>query len=116
MSTSDSTNSSHAVLVTDLRRVDAEILEGVESNEDVADVGVHLQLFVPLLQVPDDRLLQEEGGRESGVVRRLHPIDAQREISALNLTSSRNSRFTRSSSGQPWMMRVLRVLIRSCLR
>lgn len=37
------------------------------------------------------------------------------EINTLNLTSSKNSRFTRSSSGQLSIMRVLRVLIRSCL-
>lgn len=37
------------------------------------------------------------------------------EINTLNLTWSKNSRFTRSSSGQLSIMRVLRVLIRSCL-
>lgn len=55
------TNLSQWVPETNLRRVDGEILEGVESDEDVAHVGVHLQLVVPLLQVPDDGLLQEGG-------------------------------------------------------
>lgn len=54
------TRRSHTVPETNLRRVDAEILEGVERNEDVADVGVDLQLVVPPLQVPDNRLLQED--------------------------------------------------------
>lgn len=42
---------------TNLGRVDAEVLERVESDEDVANVSVNLQLIVPLLEVADYRLL-----------------------------------------------------------
>lgn len=53
---------------TNLRRVDAEILERIEGDEDIADIRVHLQLLVPLLEMTDNCLLgrQEEKHITSG--------------------------------------------------
>lgn len=45
--------------ITNLWGVDAEILEGIESNKDVTNVSVHLQLIVPLLEMADYCLLQK---------------------------------------------------------
>ncbi len=103
--------------ITNLGRVDAEILERIESDEDVAHVSVHLQLIIPLLEMADYYLLQERKKtphtwhqQDCTLDRSMHDV-----VNTLNLTSSKNSRFTRSSSGQLSIMRVLRVLIRSCL-
>lgn len=102
--------------ITNLGRVDAEILERIESDEDVTNISVYLQLVIPLLEMADYCLLQEkkkhiQHQQDCTLDRSMHD-----EINTLNLTSSKNSRFTRSSSGQLSIMRVLRVLIRSCLR
>ena len=101
-------------LKTNLGRVNAEILKRVESDEDVTDISVHLQLIVPLLEMADYCLLQT---RNNTWHQEHCTLDQSMydEINTLNLTSSKNSRFTRSSSGQLSIMRVLRVLIRSCL-
>lgn len=102
--------------ITNLGRVDAEILERIESDEDVTNVSVHLQLVIPLLEMADYYLLQKRKKthtwhrKDCTLDRSMHGV-----INTLNLTSSKNSRFTRSSSGQLSIMRVLRVLIRSCL-
>lgn len=44
-------------LSTNLRRIDAEILKWIESDEDVTNVSVHLKLIVPLLEMTDYYLL-----------------------------------------------------------
>lgn len=43
--------------ITYLGRVDAEILERIESNEDVTNISVHLQLVISLLEMADYYLL-----------------------------------------------------------
>lgn len=45
-------------MITNLGRVDAEILERIESDEDVTHIRVDLQLIIALLQMADDYLLQ----------------------------------------------------------
>lgn len=42
---------------TNLRRIDAEILKRIESDEDVANISIDLKLIVPLLEMTDDYLL-----------------------------------------------------------
>lgn len=95
-----------------LRGVNAEVLKRIKSDEDVSNIGVNLQLIISPLEVADYCLLREK--RET----RYKPQWSDRytaEINTAKLTSSKNSRFTRSSSGQLSIMRVLRVLILSCL-
>lgn len=43
--------------ITNPGRVDAEILERIESNEDVTNISVHLQLIKPFLEMADYFLL-----------------------------------------------------------
>lgn len=101
------------VCVSHLRRVNAEVLKRIKSDEDVSNISVNLQLIISPLEVADYRLLRER--RET-----CHKQDRSdrysAEINTAEPTSSKNSRFTRSSSGQLSIMRVLRVLILSCLR
>lgn len=100
------------VRLSHLRRVNAEVLKRIKSDEDVPNISVNLQLIISPLEVADYCLLQER--RETCY--KQHRSD--RYAAAINtakLTSSKNSRFTRSSSGQLSIMRVLRVLILSCL-
>lgn len=44
---------------THLRRVQAEALERIKSDEDVSNVGVNLELVISPLEVADDCLLRE---------------------------------------------------------
>lgn len=43
---------------SNLGRVDVEILERIESDEDVTNISVHLELIIPLLEMADYCLLQ----------------------------------------------------------
>lgn len=109
----EETGSPENICVSHLRRVNAEVLKRIKSDEDVSNVSVNLQLLISPLEVADYRLLRER--RETYY--KQHGGDrCTAEIKAAKLTSSKNSRFTRSSSGQLSIMRVLRVLILSCLR
>lgn len=98
--------------MTHLRRVNAEVLKRIKSDEDVSNVRVNLELIISPLEVADYCLLRE--GRETWH-KQPRPDQYAQEINTAKLTSSKNSRFTRSSSGQLSIMRVLRVLILSCL-
>lgn len=47
------------ICVSHLRRVNAEVLKRIKSDEDVSDVSVNLQLIISPLEVADYRLLRE---------------------------------------------------------
>lgn len=95
-----------------LRRVNAEVLKRIKSDENVSDISVNLQLIISPLEVADYCLLRE---RKETCYKQHRSDRYTSEINTAELTSSKNSRFTRSSSGQLSIMRVLRVLILSCL-
>lgn len=54
---SEATGAVEDTYVTHLRRVNAEVLKRIKSDEDVADVGVNLQLIISPLEVADYCLL-----------------------------------------------------------
>lgn len=65
--------------ITNLGRVDAEVLERIESDEDVTNISVHLQLIIPLLEMADYSLLQKRKKKPCIISRTLYlgPINAQ---------------------------------------
>lgn len=46
-------------LITNLRRVDVKILERIESDENVTNISVNLQLIISLLEMADYCLLRK---------------------------------------------------------
>lgn len=59
--------------MTHLRRVNAEVLKRIKSDEDVADVSVNLQLIISPLEVADYCLLR--GRRERRGINNTGAID-----------------------------------------